>query len=271
MQHLNRRTVDALIEKHAPDDRFVSDYEALLVKEGTNWFLNWYPDMAQMDERIPGVGLHWLQWQQHATDLLPRRGWYPHAHSNGYKGWDLIIRPLRYFPMDFMTACPSQHTMSMALNSIESVEECLKKLGLALGLNVRGKTMGSLCGMLSSHLGGEVCSDIMELNRWLIMAKHISQTPLDRQQKEHRIDLDEATGLYYASRLLGAVVLSSCEGLVEDYAECAGKALSDGQGLQVAYTPHYISLTPWSIVDPYPTYDVGRCSEPDEDGEMVLM
>ena len=65
--------------------------------------------------------------------------------------------------------------------------------------------------MLVGNLGKEVCADIMELNRWLVMAKHISQTPLDRQQKEHRIDLDEATGLYYASRLLGAVVSTVVE------------------------------------------------------------
>ena len=45
---------------------------------------------------------------------------------------------------------------------------------------------------------------------------------------------------------------------MEEYTECASRALSDGQGLQVAYTPHYISLTTWSIIDPNPTYDVGR-------------
>ena len=271
--HLDRRGVDTLLQKYAPDDGFVSDYESLLVKEGTNWYLDWYPDMARMDAQIPGVGLHWLRWTGDGSDSIPRTGWYPHAHSRGYGDWDLIIRALRYFAMGFWNACPAQHTMNMTYSSIQSVEECLKKVGVAAGLNVHHQPMGTLCNTLAGVVRKDVCDDIKELNHWLIMLKHASETPLERRRKEHRIDLDESTGIYYVSRLLGATVLGSREELVGEYVGFAEDAFSHGRNLQVTYQSPSTSLTPWSIIKPNPTYNSGSCLEPSEiaAGESIWM
>ena len=251
-------TIATLMRRYAPDEAFVKAYEALLVKEGTNWYLDWYPDMARLDGRIPGVGLHWLQWERGETDDLPTVAWYPHAHSQGYGDWHSVICRLQTFPKWFLSPCPSQRTEYMMRDVVETVEECLKKVGASIGLDTTEMEMRELCDDLRGTLGEELCDDIMELHPWLIMLGHPGMLSEEEQCAFPRLDLDEATGLYYVSRLLGSEVLSSCEGLLEEYVDCARRAYYEVP----RYSPlkvlwHAVSLTPWSIANPYPEYPDG--------------
>ena len=243
MQNLNPEKIYALIQKYAPDDEFVNDYDALLAKDGFIWAEDWAVDMAMLDKRIAGVGMHWLV----------AHGCYPHAHSM-YGDWDIVIRGLRYIPMDFRTPYPSEQTVAMVMNSIGSVEGCLKKLGEAVGLKgAQDVAMGKLLRHLKGSLGDELYRDVGELDKWLIVAKHLSEIPFDRRSRQHRFNLAEATGIYYASRLVGAQVLGRWNGLTEEYLRCAQRALADEQTLGFKMYYHR-SDTPWSIINPNPTY-----------------
>ena len=70
--------------------------------------------------------------------------------------------------------------------------------------------MGRLCSLLQYRTGFQLADDIIQLNRWLIMAKHNSATPALRRLQQHRFSLDEAVVLYFASRLLGCAALATC-------------------------------------------------------------
>ena len=255
---LNREAVDAIIQRYAPDDGFFADYQSLLVMEGRNWYLDWYPTMANMDERIPGVGLHAICWTKaRRPNGIPNGGAYPHA----YRNWDTVIRGLKYFALGFWHPCPSQRTASMMENTIESVEECLRQVVAALHRPIPShRPMGYLANALKPVLGDDLYDAVMELNRWLRVAKHINETPIDRRLRANRIELHEATGLYYASRLVGSQALSHVEGLTDDYIDCATEAAYDGQFIQVFYGPHRTSISEWSIIDPYPEYEDGQCT-----------
>lgn len=243
MQNLNPEKIYTLIQKYAPDDDFIGDYDALLVKEGFSWEDDWASDMAMLDKRIAGVGMHWLAVH----------GCYPHAHSR-YGDWDIVIRGLRYIPMDFRIPYPSEQTVAIVMNSIGSVEGCLKKLGEAVGLKgVYDIAMGKVLRQLKNVLGIELHRDVGELDKWFIVAKHLSEIPFDRRSRQHRFDLAEATGIYYASRLVGAGILRSRDGLTEEYIRCARDALADKQTLGFKMY-HHRSNTPWSIINPNPTY-----------------
>ena len=153
------------MRRYAPNDAFQDRVLDLLALEGTNWLRDWYPTMAELDSQIPGVGLHWLHGNS-----------YPHAHYKGYDDWDTVIRTLRYVPMHLCTAYPATFSRDIAECSIQSVEECLHKLGAALGVRTRGKPMGRLCSLLQYRTGVQLADDIKQLNPWLIMAKHHSTT-----------------------------------------------------------------------------------------------
>lgn len=236
---MNIRDILTIIDRYAPNDAFHDRVLDLLVHEGTNWLRDWHPTMAELDSLIPGVGLHWL----HGS-------YYPHAHHEGYGGWDTVIRALRYVPMHLCTPHPAAFSRDIAECSIESVEECLHKLGAASGVRTRGKTMGRLCSLLQHRIGGQLAHDIKQLDPWLIMAKHDSTTPALRRLQQHRISLDEAVVLYYASRLLGCAALATCPGLLESYVDCATRAFADRQGLQTIYTRPPDSPSPWSFIHP---------------------
>ena len=228
------------MRRYAPNDAFQDRVRDLLVLEGTNWLRDWYPTMSELDSQIPGVGLHMLHGNS-----------YPHAHHNGYDDWDTVIRPLRYVPMDLCTAYPATFSRDIAECSIKSVEECLHKLGTALGVRTQGKPMGRLCLLLQHRTGFQLADDIKQLNPWLIMAKHHSTTPAPRRLQQHRFSLDEAVVLYFASRLLGCAALATCPGLLESYVDCATRAFADGQGLLTIYAPPPDSPSPWSFIHPH--------------------
>lgn len=238
---MNIREILTIIDRYAPNDAFHDRLLGLFVHQGTNWLRDWYPAMAELDSQIPGVGLHWLHGD-----------FYPHAHHQGYGNWDTVIRALRYVPMHLSTAYPAAFSRDIAECSIESVEECLHKLGARSGVRTQGKPMGWLCSLLQHRLGGQLAHDIKQLNPWLIMAKHGSTTPMLRGLRQHRFSLDEAIALYYASRLLGCEALATCPGLLEDYMDCATRAFSDGQGLLTIYTHLPDSPAPWSFRYPLP-------------------
>ena len=236
---MNIRDILTIVDRYAPNDAFHDRVLDLLAHEGTNWLRDWYPTMAELDSQIPGVGLHWLQGK-----------YYPHAHHAGYDGWDTVIRALRYVPMDLCSTHPASSSSHIAACSIESVEECLHKLGAASGVPTRGKTMGRLCSLLQHHLGGQSAQDIKQLNRWLVMAKHGSTTPEQRRLQQHRVSLDEAVAIYYASRLLGCAVLSTFPGLLESYVQCATRAFDAGHRLLTIYELPQDTLSPWSFNSP---------------------
>lgn len=236
---MNINDILTIVDRYAPNDEFRDRVLDLLVHEGTNWFRDWYPTMAELDSQIPGVGLHWLQGNS-----------YPHAHHEGYGGWDTVIRALRYVPMYLSNAHPVAFSRDITECSIKSVEECLHKLGAASGVRTLGKPMGRVCSLLQHHIGGELARDIQQLDPWLIMAKHDSTTPVLRRLQQHRISLEEAVVIYYASRLLGAAALSIWPGLLEGYVDCATRAFADGQGLQTIYTRPPDSPSPWSFTCP---------------------
>lgn len=250
--HLNRGAIGSLMRKYAPDDAFISEYEALLVLEGHNWFDDWFPAMKRLDERIEGVGLHWLQWDKD-SNLLP---WYPRVYSGG---WDALITPLSEFPRWFWEPCPAESVDEIAFYAIRLVDKCLMKVAQAIGLDVQenpvqDNTMAELCSDLEGILGQDLGDDLEELNRWYVAAEHLTAIPKSEWREEHRIDLAECVGLYYVSRLLGAEVLRRCEGLADEYYECASKALADVVRQGITRHPPCVSLTPWSIVNPHPTY-----------------
>lgn len=237
---MNIKDTLTIIGRYAPNDAFHDRLLDLLAHEGASWLRDWYPTMAQLDSQIPGVGLHWLQGNC-----------YPHAHHRGYGGWDPVIRALRYIPMHLCSIHPAAFARDIAECSIESVEECLHKVGAALDVRTRGKPLGKLCSLLQPHIGIQLSHDIKQLNPWLIMAKHDSTTPALRRLQQHRINLDEAIALYYASRMLGCAALATCPGLLESYVECATRAFADGQGLQTIYSRPPDSASPWSFIHPH--------------------
>lgn len=237
---MNIRDILVIMGRYAPNETFRDRVLDLLVHEGTNWLRDWCPAMAELDSQIPGVGLHWLQGSH-----------YPHAHFRGYGDWDTVIRPLRYVPMYLCSTHPAAFSKDIAGYSIKSVEECLHKLGAASGVRTLGKPLGRLCSLLQHRIGFQLAHDIKELNPWLIMTKHGSTTPAHRRLQQHRIGLDEAVALYYASRLLGCAALATCPGLLESYVDCATRAFADRQGLQTIYGRPTDSLSPWSFVNPH--------------------
>ena len=230
------RDIHTIMRRYAPNDAFQDRVLDLIVHEGTNWLRDWYPTMAELDSQIPGVGLHWL-----------RGNYYPHAHHKGYDDWDTVIRALRYVPMHLCSTHPAALSRDIAECSIKSVEECLHKLGAALGVRTLGKPMGRLCSLLQHRTGVQLAHDIKQLNSWLIMAKHDSSTSVLRRLQQHRFSLAEAVVLYYASRLLGCAALATCPGLLESYVDCASRAFADGQRLPTIYDRPPDSLSPWSF------------------------
>lgn len=236
---MNIKYILSIVGRYAPDNEFHGRVLDLLVHEGTNWLRDWYPTMAELDSQIPGVGLHWL-----------RGNFYPHAHHAGYGAWDTVIRPLRYVPMYLCTLYPAAFSIDIAECSVKSVEECLHKLGAASGLRTTGKPMGRLCSLLQLNLGDQLSRDIKQLDPWLIMAKHGSTTPAPRRMQQHRVGLDEAVALYYASRLLGSAALSAFPELLESYEACAARAFTDGYGLLTIYNRPEDSPSKWSFIHP---------------------
>lgn len=210
-------SIRGIIEAYNPS--LLVQLDSALKLRVANFKRDLFPSLKEIDSAIPGAGLQFVIWVKHEPKF-PFPGW----------DFDAIARPLKYIPtylasgMKFFSIA-----RAVARDSGGHVEECLKALCSRLNLPVHGYERLPL-GTLARHptvinsLGTDLAIPLCEYADVLVNpAKHDYGTGSPAPV----ISFPDALGGYFASRILGSLVLER-GGILERYMEAINEAHSKG-------------------------------------------
>lgn len=187
--------LQVLIETHT--NGLLEEMREAFLQPVRNFQRDLYPILADLDSRIPGIGMQYARWSK----TTPH---YPFSEE-----FDSIVRPLRYIPYELASGgAPQLQARSIAMFSGMHLESCVKELCRVSGIRGRiycRRPLGSLAKhkYVRSLLGLPLADSICTYSGMLNQAKHeySSGSPASL------ISVEDAFGRYFAARALGSEVL----------------------------------------------------------------
>ena len=172
-------------------DSVLDSIPCLLNRPSYNFRHGLCPALKTLDSRIPGVGLHNLEW----SDGYPRLPLAPSFES--------ISRPLEHVAYSLSVSDSPQRLMSyqVAAGAGSHIEQCVKRVPGA----DQKKSLGALVHpkekQVPGALGNTLSQTIGEYARFANMPKHVLA---DGITEESPISFVEAVRSYFVARALGA-------------------------------------------------------------------
>ena len=226
-----------LIETHT--DGLIDGLREAFLQPVRNFQRDLYPILADLDSRIPGIGMQYARWSK----TTPH---YPFSEE-----FDSIVRPLRYVPYDLASGgAPQLHARNIAFCSGMHLESCVKefcRVNDFHNLHYGRMPLGSLANhkYVHSHLGFPLANSLCAYSEMLNQAKH----EYSGGSPASLISVEDALGRYFGARALGTEVLelgSRLEPLVH--------AIEEARRCQHFYVTGEIpqvrdTLNPWTVSD----------------------
>ena len=156
-----------------------------------------YPILADLDSRIPGIGMQYAIWSK----TTPH---YPFSEE-----FDSIVRPLRYVPYELASGgTPQLHARNIAICSGMHLESCVKefcRVSDLHNLDYGRMPLGRLANqkLVRSLLEFPLADSLCTYSEMLNQAKH----EYSGSSPASLISVEDALGRYFAARALGSEIL----------------------------------------------------------------
>ena len=196
-------------------DRVLDSMPRLLHRPSYNFRHGLCPALRTLDRRIPGVGLHNLEW----------RGGYPRVPLA--PSFESISRPLEHVAYSLSVSDSPQRLMSyqVAAGAGNHLEQCVKRVPGAAQRKSLGALVHAQAKQVTGVLGTTLAQAIGEYARFGNRPKHVLS---DGITEESPISFSEAVRSYFVARALGARVLEKV-GIIDDLVARTREAARSGR------------------------------------------